>query len=341
MLSLNVLGHTPMDAEGLLAWLRFAPPPYTVVMDDVALAQRVAETRTTVIFRRYRPDDHELASKLSPTEFLDSVADIPAGWIVQAGNEPGGDQAQLIQWTVALMRLADARGRRLAVGSWSVGNPDDLAVAAGAYDALLRALAGSPHVLSLHEYFHDDPAAEPWHIGRYRAFLRRTDALGIARPEVCITEHGRDLGGGHDGWRAQGWSEAEYADRLGAAQHIYCADGITACVFCYGRGFNDRWQTFNVDGAGELLAHMAAMNWAQGDDDMAGPPGWVQVKTGTRGVNVRSGAGLSYAPIAVVRTGDWVKPSGPTTKANGYTWQRVTLEDCRSGWVALDVIELG
>jgi hypothetical protein len=344
VISLNVLGHTPLDADGLLAWVRAAQPPYTLVMDDVALAQRVADAGTTVIFRRYRPDDAELASKLGPTAFLDSVADVPAGWIVQAGNEPGGDQAQLVQWTVALMHLATARGRRLAIGSWSVGNPDDLAVAAGAYDPLLRALAGSGHVLSLHEYFLDDPATEPWHIGRYRAFLRRAEALGLARPVIVITEHGRDLGGGHDGWRVMGWSEADYARRLEAAQRAYNADGITACVFCYGRGFDDRWQTFNVDGAGELLARMAAMNRPyeyQEDEDML-PPGWAKltITSGASAVNVRALPTLSGAVIAAARTGDLVRLDGTVIVANGHRWQPIRLHDCTRAFVSLNVVRI-
>lgn len=348
-ISLNVLAQPAIDTAALLDWVAAAKPPYLLVMDEIEVGRRVEMTspRTQIVFRRYRPDDHELAAKLKPADFLASVADVPMGWIVQAGNEPGGDQALLATWTAALIRQADQIGRKLAAGNWSVGNPDDEAVANGKYDLVLQALADSGrHLLGLHEYFYDAPLAEPYFVGRYRGFLRRADALGIKRPAVFIGEHGRDLGGGHDGWRSQGWTEAAYADRLEAAQQVYAADGICACVFSYGAGFEGRWRTYDIQGANTLLDRMAAMNDQTGEvDDMV--PGYVKAKTRQAGanVNVRVGPGLKHAPVTTVKTGDWVKRlPGSTISADGYTWANVAVDkDANShqhGWVALEVIEV-
>lgn len=346
-ISLNVLGMPTPDIPALLAWVAQAKPPLLLVMDEIDIGRRVqmVSPRTEIVFRRYRPDDHELSAKLKPADFLASITDVPANWIVQAGNEPGGDQALLTTWTAALIRQATAIGRRLAVGNWSVGNPDTDAVADGKYDLILQALAGGGrHYLGTHEYFFDKPIEEVYFVGRYKAFLRRAGVLGIQRPAIAVLEHGRDLGGGHDGWRAQGWTEAQYADRLEAAQTVYAADNVCACVFSYGPGFSDRWQTYNVEGANTLLDRMAAMNDRTDEvDDMAGPPGWAQVTTNGAGynVNVRQAPSLTAQPVATVKTGDWVRPQGAPVAANGHSWQRVVLENCIAGYVSLNVLKLG
>ena len=351
MISLNVLAQPAIDTAALLAWVEKAKPPLLLVMDEIEVGRRVqmVSPRTEIVFRRYRPDDHELPEKLKPADFLASVSDVPAEWIVQAGNEPGGDQGLLATWTAALIRQADAIGRRLAVGNWSVGNPDEEAVSNGKYDLVLQALADSGrHLLGLHEYFYDAPLAEPYFVGRYRGFLRRADALGIKRPAVFIGEHGRDLGGGHDGWRAQGWSEADYARRLEEAQQVYAADGICACVFSYGAGFNERWRTYDIQGANTLLDRMAAMNDQTGEVNEMVVPGYVQAKTkpANATVNLRGGPSLKHAPIGFVRTGDWVKRlPGSTISADGYTWQLIAVDKTADshlhGWCALEVIWVG
>jgi hypothetical protein len=338
-ISLNVLGMPQPDVPALIQWLTTARPGYAVVMDSTDIATRVAMTGTAVIFRRYRPDDAKLHETTSPSAWLDSISDLPADWIAQALNEPGGDQAQLANWCAALIRLADQRGRRLALPNWSVGNPDDEAVAGGLYDPLWRAMAASGrHVLGLHEYALVDPASEPWHVGRFKHILRRFDALGLKRPAVVMTEHGRDLAGGRDGWRTV-FNEQQYAAFLETAQEIYAPDGVTACVFCYGAGFDGRWATYDVQGAPDLLARMAAMN-AAGEEDMARPPGWKTAKTGPKGVNLRAEPKLTAPILRSVKTGDWLRPYGTPVNADGQRWQRVTDEACLSGWVSLNVLEL-
>jgi hypothetical protein len=341
--SLNVLGLPVPDVPALVAWCVVARPPYALVMDNLEIAGRIrmASPDTQIICRKYRPDDHKLHETTSPAEFLNSVSDVPQSYIVQAGNEPGGDMRAFVAWTAELIAKANVLGRRLAACSFSVGNPDEDQIEAGWYDPILRGLAGSRHVLSLHEYFWDKPAQEPWFVGRYGHFLRRADALGISRPVVVITEHGRDLGGGtNDGWRGQGWSEADYARRLDEAQTVYAPDGITACVFSYGAGFDQRWQSFNVENARDLLSAMAAMNMQE--DEYVGPPGWKTAKTKAPGVkvNMRSAPSLTAPVVRTVQTGDWLHPSGVPVQSGGHAWQRVNDENCLTGWVSLNVIEL-
>lgn len=342
-ISLNILGQSVHDRSRLVEWFTAARPPWAVVMDELDTAARVrmASPNTRIVFRRYRPDDHKLAEVMTPAQFLLSVADVPRSYWVQVGNEPNGDQRTLVQWTAELIALANTQNRRLAVGNWSVGNPDDRAVEFGEYDAIMRGLAGSQHILGVHEYFSDDPLTEPFHIGRLRSFLRRADKLGIARPQIVVLEHGRDLGGGAgDGWRGQGWSEADYAARLEAAQDVYRADGITACVFSYGAGFG--WDSFNVEGATELLARMARMN-AQEVDEVV--PGYVKLQTvNNANVRLRAAPGLSAQTLAVLSPGVWVKflPNAPVVK-DGYTWLMCAVDkDAQThmhGWCAAEVLQ--
>ena len=346
MISLNVLPQPAIDTAALLDWVAAAKPPYLLVMDEIEVGRRVemASPRTQIVFRRYRPDDHKLYETISPAQFLDSIADVPAGWLVQCLNEPNGNQQVMVDWLIAVIAEADKRGRRLALPHWSVGNPDTEGVGNGVYDPLWRAMAASGrHVLGLHEYAHTAPLNEPFHVGRYKTILARFDVLKLKRPTVVITEHGRDTAGGHDGWRTV-FSEAQYADFLAEAQQVYAADGVCACVFSYGAGFNQRWQTYNVEGAPELLRRMAAMNDHIVEvDEMVGPSGWAQVTTNGAGfnVNVRQAPSLTAQPIATVKTGDWVRPQGAPVAANGHSWQRVVLENCVSGYVSLNVLKLG
>jgi hypothetical protein len=339
--SVNVLAMPQPNIPALLAWVAKAKPPYAVVMDgpDIATRIRMVSPNTQIIFRRYRADDAKLHETTSPTAFLESVADLPGAWIAQALNEPGGDQAQLANWCAALVRLADVHERRLALPNFSTGNPDPEAVADGLYDPLWRAMAASGrHVLGLHEYALVDPASEPWHIGRYRNILRRFDALGLKRPAVVMTEHGRDLAGGRDGWRTV-FNEQQYADFLETAQEIYRPDGITACVFSWGGGFDGRWSSYDVQSAPDLLARMAAMNEAEAE---VVPWGLKQVQTKSAGakVNMRAEPKLSAPVIRTVITGDYLRPYGTPVSADNHRWQRVNDEFCKTGWVSLNVLEL-
>lgn len=340
-ISVNILGMPQPDIPALIDWLIAAKPRYALVMDSTDVAARVAMTGTTPIFRRYRPDDHQLPDTTSPAAFLDSISDLPANWIVQAGNEPGGDQARLVDWCEAIIPLADQRGRRLVLPNWSTGNPSEEAVANGLYDPLWHALAQSGrHLLGVHEYALVDPASEPWHIGRHRNILRRFDVLGLKRPEVVVTEHGRDLSGGRDGWRTV-FDEAQYAAFLEAAQETYRPDGITACVFAYGAGFDQRWATYDVQEAASLLDAMRKMNTGDQEAELV-PWGLKQVKTKQAGarINLRAEPKLTAPVLRTVTNGDWLRPYGTPVSANGHNWQRVNDENCKTGWVSLNVLEL-
>jgi hypothetical protein len=51
------------------------------------------------------------------------------------------------------------------------------------------------------------------------------------------------------------------------------------------------------------------------------------------GVNVRSEPGLAYAVLTQLSDGIRVELTGEAQSADGFTWQRVRLEDGRLGWI--------
>jgi hypothetical protein len=52
------------------------------------------------------------------------------------------------------------------------------------------------------------------------------------------------------------------------------------------------------------------------------------------GANVRSEPGLEYEMLAQLSDGSQVELTGKAQSADGFTWQRVRLEDGRLGWIA-------
>jgi hypothetical protein len=52
------------------------------------------------------------------------------------------------------------------------------------------------------------------------------------------------------------------------------------------------------------------------------------------GVNVRSEPGLEYEMLTQLSDGSRVELTGEAQSADGFTWQRVRLEDGRLGWIA-------
>lgn len=240
------------------------------------------------------------------------------------------------------MSIAAVANKPLIVGNLSVGNPPEAAIAAGDFDALLLAFNDFPlHYFGLHEYWISNPTAETYRVGRYKALQDRAATIGARAVRFVMTEAGRDVNGGSDdGWQSV-MDAQTYADKLTQQANVYRADAIPMAVFCYGTGGSGAWASFDIQDAPPVLEAITTYN-TQEADVYIGPPGWVQAETKAPGVNVnvRSGAGITYAPISTVKTGDWVKPSGAPVKNGAYTWQKISLEDCRTGWVATEVIEV-
>jgi hypothetical protein len=354
LLGLNILAQTVYDRAKLSAYLQQARPALVVVMDDVGLARQFkhALPNMLVVHRRSHPDQHHWHEKISAAQWLaDHRADAGDGLILQCFNEPGTqDYKALADWCVELMQLADSEGVPLALPNFSVGNPNERRIQTGEFDDLLKAFAKYPrHYLALHEYAQASPSLEqPYHIGRYREWIARAQALGIRPPRILITETGRDVGGGHrDGWRSV-LTEAQYVTFLHRLADAYRPDNIPTAIFCYGTGGGGDWQYFDLQGADAVLAALPIIGKPEEQatpmPDYPFPPSSAAWQRGTFAsradyANVRAQPATS-ATIAgrldkTPQTGAWVATD--VVEAAG-TWHALKLDSGTQGYVRADVV---
>lgn len=328
----------------MYGWLAEAKPGLIVVCDepDVAVRCKMAAPGALVAHRWVYDGDSSVGYLTPPqwaARFLPALPDGIAGY---AMNEPSGDWRAISSWCAAVMSLAGAQHKPLIVANLAVGNPEESAIAAGEFDELLLSFADWPiHRFGLHEYWQAAPTAEPFRVGRYKALKERARQIGAYGVRFAMTEAGRDVrGGATDGWQSV-MSADEYAKKLPQQAGVYEADDIDMAVFCYGEGGAGAWRSFDIQQSEQVLATIVDYN-GQEVEEVGSPPGYAQVTTNAPGinVNVRSGPSLTAQPFSTVKTGDWVRPQGAPVAANGHKWQRVVLEDCKVGYVSLNVLRL-
>jgi hypothetical protein len=257
----NVLAQTVHDRERLRAQVRANKPGALVVMDSLELTfQLKADSpKSKVIFRAYDPRDTEWHHHFKDNvgAYLDMFNNLRnTGIYVQVYNEPNTyqDIKPMIAWLCALVVEADKRGILLCVGNVAVGHPNTANITD--WDPLIRLLAQYPrHLLGVHEYWQSSPVGEPQHIGRFQHFYRRADAIGVRRPNIVVTEFGRDFGGGHeDGWNYfYGGNQQLYWTKMQEAMAVYRRFNIPVCIFGYGEGGGGHWKHFDIQNANTLL----------------------------------------------------------------------------------------
>lgn len=280
--NLNVLAQSVRNRAQVLREAGRIGGGMALVMDE---PQAVRETlqalggTAQVVYRRWldmnadgQGDDHRLWQIMTPRTWLDIVRfDSGPRVLYQCHNEPMIDAstvASFVGWHIELLKMPSRPP--LAVGTFAVGNPHETLVDGGHFDGMLRALR-STDALLLHEYFLDEAkgAGEyPWLCGRVERWLARLRATGSACRTVIIGEYGRDRGGGrHDGWRGQGWSAAQYADKLvRGLEGLYAPlaaeynTRIHALVFCAGVGGGGEWASFDVENEPAVFDALAAWN---------------------------------------------------------------------------------
>lgn len=371
-IGLNLLAQTLQNRDETVAAAKRIGGGAILVMDDPALARELRRTMPLVIHRRYLDlnndgdgDEDELYKRLpNPTDWLDIIRpDVMSDVVIQCHNEPVVDSSNVgdfVRWNVAMLEAAHARGIRVAVGTFAVGNPHESLITAGAFDPMLRALNAND-VLMVHEYFREHPTAAPeypWLCGRVEWWIDRLKAVGSACRTVVIGEYGRDIGGGeNDGWRGTGWSAEAYAVKLvDGMQDIYkplaAKSGVTihALVFCGGRGFGDRWQSFNIEGERRIYNEMEAWNVLQNAVTPPPPPVVVPVPkpsnpgqavavmlrdTEGQGINVRTAPTRKAQRLATLTNNTpllWYPAT--SVQSDGFTWYWVEAS-AAAGWMAL------
>ena len=336
---LNILAHSVNDFGALDSVMATLKPAAIVVMDEPKLSQKYARLypSITVIHRAYNERDHEWHTVTTPRAWLDTHAPLATDSIVlQLYNEPLASPP-VIKFIVETMALAAAQNIRLCVANFAVGNPHEDAIIRGDYDDLLRAFDKYPqHVFGLHEYFRDTPET-PYYIGRFRFWLQRAQLLGLRTPRIIVTEFGRDLGGGaRDGWRAQGWSEQDYFNRLEEARKVYALHNIPMCVYCYGRGAGDRWMTFDVQQSGGLIRRMTDANNAA--QTTTPPPAPLFAKDALIAI-VPAEPGTNVRPTPAVSKEIVVKLNGTGAIQARYLGEQITGDEAGRRWVNVRIGE--
>lgn len=285
-----------------------------LVMDspEVAQALKAANPRAVVVHRTYNENDknwHDRRADGSwvfpPAEWLRGHRGTAgSGVYCQVFNEPVPINLDaFLRWIEELIALCPP-ALALALPAWAVGNPHHVDIERGAYDRLLRAVCGTRHALMVHEYWRDDPVVEyPYLCGRFEFWLDRAKEIGLSAPTIINGEYGRDYAGQiGDGWRGVGYSEREYADLLTRTHaRVYAPYGIPAAVFCYGHGADNRWASFDLEGAETVLQAIeeySVMAYQPGTYKLSKLPGqWL---------NVRAAANTSAAKLGELRLGDVV-----------------------------------
>lgn len=344
-IGVNVLAPWVHDRARMIGWLAEARPDLIVVCDepDVAVRCKMAAPGAVVAHRWIYDGDGSIDT-VTPAQWASRyLPALPSGVIGYALNEPAGDWPAIAVWCAQVMSVAAAYNKPVVVGNFAVGNPPEDVIAAGGFDPLLRAFADFPlHYLGVHEYFTDDPIAEqPWKIGRWKFLADRAQQIGARGVRFLVTEAGRDdKGRPGDGWQSV-MSADEYAKQLARQADTYQQAAIPMAVFCYGTGGSGAWKSFDIQDAPTVLRAITEYNTGDQEAEVV-PWGLKQVRTKAAGVkvNLRAEPKITAPVLRTVQTGDYLRPYGTPVSAGGHNWQRVNDENCRTGWVSLNVLEL-
>lgn len=262
----SAIGGAP---ELLAAW----KPPLAVVLDhsDVWHGVKAASPRTIFVGRLYQPQEPDFnRSDLDPLAaarehcervlpMADRMGETYRFW--QGVNEPvpGSSEAmaRYAAFEAERARTMHGHGFRVVVGSFSVGNPPELAW----WKEFLPALEAARQfggALALHEYAWPTlDRAWPWYLLRHRKVYDGEPRHGWAglpahlkRLPLLITECGLDSGivPGHAlrGWREASGSE-QYLEQLAWYDAELQKDAYVkgAAIYCCGAA-EGKWQSYDV-----------------------------------------------------------------------------------------------
>ncbi len=267
---------------------QFNPSTLVVMVDDpkrpeqedqtkyiVEVAQELPETLIVARVKHdhdggfhSKPQGHPAHYIASPDDFLNKWGHLGRGnMTLYALNEPndGIDDNGLIDleavdrlntWYVEVLDKAAERAVSVTGPNFGKGIPfTKNGEWHPAFDPILYSLSKHRglHLAGLHEY---GPEDEPFHLGRYKAMLRRCKTLKIPAPRIIFTEWGVDKADTGDqtinGYKSRKWSGTYYVNWLTEKQgRIYKADieaGIIVGfdVFSMGASSPD-WGPFNVE----------------------------------------------------------------------------------------------
>ena len=261
------------------ALMRMAPPILKSLQAHPHIREYKDQVAGLVIARSYVPEIDRAIANGDPSTLAAQMRDrLLSEWaqllgvvdyfeLVNETAQTGDKLKRLTDFTCEALRLMHAEGHKVAVGSFSVGNPNLIGdwyifePAVRAADAVALHEYGAPNVWSQPGVADPPNAGDPlasdlgWWTLRYRRVRDQLNEIyhsDIFRmPPFIITELGVDvgeLGQGRGGWRKAGLTPAEYVHQLAwyNAEMSYDDYVLGATVFCYG-GTPD-WEGYDLVG---------------------------------------------------------------------------------------------
>ncbi len=192
-------------------------------INQIANWKQALPPNTNIVWRTYSkkegnwkefPNNSTIVTRWQLEGHLDIIRDDPSNEVSLIGDNKQINEEFVVR-SVDLLEQASAAGITVAIGAFSVGTPHHNLIADGTYDDLIRAVVKGNHYFSVHEYcpgivgagdvFPYDELLNPktvlskmkdelWPLGGYW-LLRRSDRfvkqarqLGLADPQIIITE---------------------------------------------------------------------------------------------------------------------------------------------------------
>ena len=260
------------------ALMRMAPPILKSLQAHPHIREYKDQVAGLVIARSYVPEIDRAIANGDPSTLATQMRDrLLSEWaqlldvvdyfeLVNETAQTGEPLKNLTEFTVESCRLLHAEGHKVAAGSFSVGNPPDMARDWQTFAPAVQ----SADAVALHEYgapqlWSQPGIAEPPNVGDPQAgdlgwwtlrYRRVRDIMAksygdCALPPFVITELGIDLGllrPGRGGWRVAKSTATEYVQQLAWYNREMMLDDyvLGATVFCYG-GTPD-WEGYDLVG---------------------------------------------------------------------------------------------
>lgn len=375
-------------------WKPYNPSTLTVMVDDNEpgkedqtkyIVELAAALPDTLIVSRVKhrmdggyhtkPVNNPAYWVASPDDFLNKWQHLGVGnMTLYALNEPddGIDDKGVVDreviyrlnsWFVETAEKAAQRGVSISGPNFGKGipalgpdgewNPE--------FDPILIVLSKHRglHFLTLHEY---GPEDDPYHMGRYKAALRRCVTLGLPPPRFIFTEIGADKADTGDsipnGYKSRGWSGTYFVNWLiDKLKRIYKPDieaGIIVGLDVFSDGASSpEWEPFNFEEdegfwgeltraqkRGDLMRTKPIRQFVPKPEN-ARTPLQVQIVTGSMR-NIRSGPGTHFnddgdvQPNQVITLYDFPL----LTDGQKLNWKWVDLTPTLGGWMCVSDIQI-
>lgn len=286
-----------------------------------------------------------------------------AGLTVLTDNESVNDTMHVYAaWQAKIMDLCGAKGWKVAVGRFAVGNPREADYAR--MGAMWRALAKwhPLHTFSPNEYLPQDIKDASGMVGRYLLGIQAAKAMTPpAWPfDVSIGEYGvvyRAPDGGLDAYA--GYSDSRIA-WSGAKAFKYLYDqwvkwykpyGVDVSIFCWGDDDVRKWSRFRIDTDNGFIKALTDAHEAGELQPMAtaplNPPYSVTPLTANSKYKISTPSGaagsivnLRNAPVVTTTSDIGDVPHGAIVTAleemvaGAEYWVKIRLEGGQEGWVS-------